>query len=44
MATKNNEIYEVPTTEVVEVKYEGVICTSGVVTATMNNTWQEEDI
>ena len=26
--TKHKEVYEVPAMEVVEVKYEGVICTS----------------
>lgn len=26
--TKHNELYEAPTVEVIEVKYEGVICAS----------------
>lgn len=30
METKHNELYEAPTMEVVEVKYEGFICASGL--------------
>ncbi len=44
MKTKHNELYEAPITEVVELKYEGVICTSGDVNATMNGVFSEEDI
>ena len=44
MKTKHNELYEAPITEVVEVKQEGVICTSGEVNATMNGVFSEEDI
>lgn len=39
--TKQNVLYESPITEVLEVKYEGVICTSGDVNATMNGTFEE---
>ncbi len=28
--TKHNELYEAPAIEVVELKYEGVICASGL--------------
>lgn len=38
------ELYEVPTISVVEMKQEGVICTSGEVNATMNGTFEEEII
>ena len=38
------ELYEAPTISVVEMKQEGVICTSGEVTATMNGTFEEEII
>ncbi len=30
MKTKHNELYESPVMEVVEIKQEGVICTSGL--------------
>ena len=30
METKNKELYEAPSTLVLEVKVEGVVCTSGV--------------
>ena len=38
------ELYEAPTISVVEMKQEGVICTSGEVNATMNGTFEEEII
>ena len=41
---KNKELYEAPSTQIFEEKTEGVICTSGSVNATMNGTWDEEDI
>ena len=41
---KNKELYDAPSTIVFEVKTEGVICASGSVNATMNGTWDEEDI
>ena len=41
MITKHKELYEAPTTDVVEVKQEGVICSS--TDATMNGTWDESD-
>ena len=44
METKHNELYEAPTMEVLEVKYEGVICASGDVNATMNGEFDEETI
>lgn len=36
--TKHNEVYEAPAMEVVEVKYEGVICTS---TGVQDYVWNE---
>ena len=41
---ENNELYKAPTISVVEMKQEGVICTSGEVNATMNGTFEEEII
>ena len=38
---ENKELYEAPTISVVEMKQEGVICTSGDVNATMNGTFEE---
>ena len=38
------EIYETPQTRVFEVKTQGVICLSGEVGATMNGTWEDEEI
>ena len=38
------ELYEAPTISVVEMKEEGVICTSGNVTATMDGIFTEETI
>ena len=43
METKHNELYEAPTMEVLEVKYEGVICASGDVSASMGGTFTEEE-
>jgi hypothetical protein len=42
--TKQKELYKAPTISVVEMKQEGVICTSGDVTATMNGVFSEETI
>ena len=42
--TKQNELYEAPITEVLEVKTEGVICLSGEVNAFMDGTFTEETI
>ena len=39
--TKQKELYKAPTISVVEMKQEGVICTSGEVNATMNGTFEE---
>jgi hypothetical protein len=36
--------YEKPSVEVVELKQTGMLMTSGQVNATMNGTWEEEDI
>ena len=44
MTTKSIELYEAPTVEVVVLKYEGVICTSGEVSAKMDWTFEETDI
>ena len=41
---ENNELYKAPTISVVEMKQEGVICTSGEVNATMNGVFSEETI
>ena len=38
------ELYEAPTISVVEMKEEGVICTSGDVNAKMSGTFEEEII
>lgn len=42
--TMQKELYEAPTISIVEMKQEGVICTSGNVNATMDTTWSEEDL
>lgn len=39
--TKQSDFYEAPSMEVVELKYEGVICASGDVNATMNGEFEE---
>ena len=44
MKEKHNDLYEAPITEVLEVKYEGVICASGEVNAFMGETFTEETI
>ncbi len=45
MITKmKKEKYEAPTVTAVEMKQEGVICTSGDVTATMDGIFSEETI
>ena len=44
MTTKSIELYEAPTVEVVVLKYEGVICTSGEVSAKMDWKFEETDI
>lgn len=36
--------YERPVTTVVEMKQEGVICSSGDITCTIDGTWDEETI
>jgi len=38
------ELYKAPTISAVEMKQEGVICTSGDVNATMNGVFSEETI
>lgn len=38
------KLYEKPTMIVVKVKQHGMLMTSGQVDATMDGTWQEEDI
>ncbi len=42
METKHTELYEAPTMEVVEVKYEGFICASGDLDTTFNAPFEEE--
>lgn len=41
---KNNDHYEAPSTTLVEVKQEGIICLSEEIPATMDGTFYEEDI
>ena len=41
MKTTLGEYYESPRTDILEVKQEGVICTSGEVDATMDGTFEE---
>jgi len=36
--------YERPTTKVVKLQHHGMLMTSGQVQATMNGTWEEEDL
>ena len=36
--------YERPTMKVVKLQHHGMLMTSGQVQATMNDTWDEEDI
>ncbi len=42
--TKQRELYEAPTISVVEMKFEGIICLSDNVDATMNGVFIEETI
>ena len=42
--TKVNKFYEAPSTTVVELKTQGIICVSGNINATMSGTFSEEDI
>ena len=44
MKTKQKELYRAPETEALEIKTEGVICTSGEVTSTMDGIFMEETI
>ena len=44
MEIKKKELYLSPEVHIFEVKTEGVICTSGDVTATMNGVFSEETI
>lgn len=41
---ENKDLYDAPSTQVFEVKTEGIICASGDANATMNGTWEEETI
>ena len=41
---ENKELYVIPAISIVELKQEGVICTSGNVNATMNGEFLEETI
>ena len=41
MNTEHKDLYDAPSTQVFEVKTEGVICTSGEVDATMDGTFEE---
>ena len=42
--TKVNKLYEAPSTTVVELKTQGIICVSGNVNATMDGVFTEETI
>ena len=44
MSTKNKEIYDAPSTKAVEVRIEGMICTSGNADASMPDVFIEEDL
>ena len=44
MELNKKEMYISPEAKTFEVKTEGVICISGEVEATMDGTWNEEDI
>lgn len=44
MELKHKELYQSPVTIVVELKFEGIICISGDVNATMNGVFSEETI
>ena len=41
---ENKELYVIPAFNIVELKQEGVICTSGEVTSTMDGVFTEETI
>ena len=41
---ENKEFYVIPAISIVELKQEGVICTSGEVTSTMDGVFTEETI
>ena len=41
MNNQYKETYAPPTMDVVEVKFDGIICVSGDVSATMNGTFEE---
>ena len=41
---ENKEFYVIPAISIVELKQEGVICTSGEVTSTMDGLFMEETI
>ena len=41
---ENKEFYVIPAISIVELKQEGVICTSGEVTSTMDGIFMEETI
>ena len=38
------KVYQRPTTKIVQLQHHGMLMTSGQVQATMNDTWDEEDI
>jgi len=42
--TTNKRLYEKPTMKVVKLQHTGMLLTSGHVKATMNESWEEEDI
>ena len=42
MNTKNENLYEAPATTVVEVKTEGIVCSSSVQSSVQNYTWHDE--
>lgn len=44
MELKHKELYQSPVTIVVELKFEGIICLSDNVDATMNGVFSEEII
>ena len=44
MELKHKELYQSPVTTVVELKFEGIICLSDNVDATMNGVFSEETI
>jgi hypothetical protein len=44
METKNRIVYEAPTAEIVELKFDGILCFSDQASASMNGTFTEETI